>query len=124
MNPAPALDTSNLSLWALFYNADLIVKLVMVGLLVASVWVWAIAIDKILLYARMRRAMDSFEKAFWSGQSLEELYRSLSSRPTHAMAVAVCRSDARVEAQPRKPGALVRGIADAHREGDGRHHRA
>jgi biopolymer transport protein TolQ len=86
MNPAPALDTSNLSLWALFYNADLIVKLVMIGLLVASVWVWAIAIDKILLYARMRRAMDSFEKAFWSGQSLEELYRSLSSRPTHAMA--------------------------------------
>ncbi len=86
MNPTPALDTSNLSLWALFYNSDLIVKLVMVGLLVASVWVWAIAIDKILLYARMRRAMDSFEKAFWSGQSLEELYRSLSSRPTHAMA--------------------------------------
>ena len=86
MNPAPGLDTSNLSLWALFYNADLIVKLVMVGLLVASVWVWAIAIDKILLYARMRRAMDSFEKAFWSGQSLEELYRSLSARPTHSMA--------------------------------------
>ena len=86
MNPAPALDASNLSLWTLFYNADLIVKLVMVGLLVASVWVWAIAIDKILLYARMRRAMDSFEKAFWSGQSLEELYRSLSARPTHSMA--------------------------------------
>jgi biopolymer transport protein TolQ len=86
MNPTSALDTSNLSLWTLFYNSDLIVKLVMVGLLVASVWVWAIAIDKILLYARMRRAMDSFEKAFWSGQSLEELYRSLSSRPTHAMA--------------------------------------
>jgi biopolymer transport protein TolQ len=85
MNPAPGLD-NNLSLWALFYNADLIVKLVMVGLLVASVWVWAIAIDKILLYARMRRAMDSFEKAFWSGQSLEELYRSLSARPTHSMA--------------------------------------
>ena len=85
MNPAPGLD-SNLSLWALFYNADLIVKLVMIGLLVASVWVWAIAIDKILLYARMRRAMDSFEQAFWSGQSLEELYRSLSARPTHSMA--------------------------------------
>jgi biopolymer transport protein TolQ len=86
MNPAPALDTSNLSLWALFYNADLIVKLVMIGLIIASVWVWAIAIDKLLLYARMRRAMDRFEQAFWSGQSLEELYRSLSSRPTHSMA--------------------------------------
>jgi biopolymer transport protein TolQ len=86
MNPAPGLEASNLSLWALFYNADLIVKLVMIGLLVASVWVWAIAIDKLLLYARMRRAMDRFEQAFWSGQSLEELYKSLSSRPTHSMA--------------------------------------
>jgi biopolymer transport protein TolQ len=86
MNPAPGLEASNLSLWALFYNADLIVKLVMVGLLVASVWVWAIVIDKLLLYRRMRRAMDRFEQAFWSGQSLEELYKSLSARPTHSMA--------------------------------------
>ena len=86
MNPAPGLEASNLSLWALFYNADLIVNLVMIGLLIASVWVWAIAIDKLLLYARMRRAMDRFEQAFWSGQSLEELYKSLSARPTHSMA--------------------------------------
>jgi biopolymer transport protein TolQ len=77
---------NNLSLWALFYNADLIVKLVMVGLLIASVWVWAIAIDKMILYSRMRRAMDRFEQAFWSGQSLEELYKSLSARPPHSMA--------------------------------------
>jgi biopolymer transport protein TolQ len=77
---------NNLSLWALFYNADLIVKLVMIGLLIASVWVWAIAIDKMILYSRMRRAMDRFEQAFWSGQSLEELYKSLSARPPHSMA--------------------------------------
>ena len=79
-------DASNLSLWALFYNSDLIVKLVMIGLLIASVWVWAIAIDKWLLFARMRRSMDRFEQAFWSGQSLEELYKSLSARPAHSMA--------------------------------------
>jgi biopolymer transport protein TolQ len=83
MTPA---DANNLSLWALFYNADLIVKLVMIGLLVASVWVWAIAIDKMILYSRMRRSMDRFEQAFWSGQSLEELYKSLSARPPHSMA--------------------------------------
>jgi biopolymer transport protein TolQ len=34
----------------------------------------------------MRRSMDRFEQAFWSGQSLEELYRSLSQRPSHSMA--------------------------------------
>jgi biopolymer transport protein TolQ len=79
-------EANNLSLWALFSNADLIVKLVMIGLLIASVWVWAIVIDKLILFSRMRRAMDRFEQAFWSGQSLEELYKSLSSRPTHSMA--------------------------------------
>jgi biopolymer transport protein TolQ len=58
----------------------------MVGLLVFSVWVWAIAIDKTVLYTRSRRAMDRFEQAFWSGQSLDELYRTLSNRPAHSMA--------------------------------------
>jgi biopolymer transport protein TolQ len=70
----------------LFMHADLIVQCVMVGLFAASVWVWAIAIDKLLLYNRTKRAMDRFEQAFWSGQSLEELYRSLSARPAHSTA--------------------------------------
>jgi biopolymer transport protein TolQ len=80
------LTSSDLSLITLFWHAHWIVKAVMVGLLVCSVWVWAIAIDKTFLYARTRRAMDNFESAFWSGQSLEELYRSLSSRANHSMA--------------------------------------
>jgi biopolymer transport protein TolQ len=47
--------------------------------------VWAIVIEKTILYRRTRQAMDSFENAFWSGQSLEELYRSLSAKPTFSM---------------------------------------
>src|ERR1700726_4556852 len=90
MNPADlpqiGLSSSDLSLLTLFLQAHWIVKTVMLGLLVCSVWVWAIAIDKTLLYARMRKAMDRFEQAFWSGQSLEELYRSLAARPNHSMA--------------------------------------
>jgi biopolymer transport protein TolQ len=90
MNPGDVaqlpLTSSDLSIFGLFWSAHYIVKAVMVGLLVCSIWVWAIAIDKILLYGRMRRAMNRFEQTFWSGQSLEELYRSLSQRPTHATA--------------------------------------
>jgi biopolymer transport protein TolQ len=91
MNPADlpqqlGLSSSDLSLLTLFKNAHLLVQIVMVGLLVCSVWVWAIAIEKTLLHMRTRKAMDRFEQAFWSGQSLEELYRSLSARPTHSMA--------------------------------------
>jgi biopolymer transport protein TolQ len=59
---------------------------VLIGLLAASVWVWAIVIDKLILFSRTRTSMDRFEQAFWSGQSLEELYRTLSSRPNTSMA--------------------------------------
>jgi biopolymer transport protein TolQ len=58
----------------------------MIGLLLASIWVWAIVIDKLILFNRTRKGMDRFEQAFWSGQSLEELYRSLSSRPNTSLA--------------------------------------
>ena len=75
-----------LSIWALFQHADLVVQIVMIGLLIASVAVWWIAVYKFILYSRTTRAMDHFEQAFWSGQSLDELYRSLASRPTHSMA--------------------------------------
>ena len=91
MNPADVAQTalpltsSDLSIFTLFWQAHWIVKIVMVGLLVASIWVWAIVVEKTILYARTRKAMDGFENAFWSGQSLEELYRSLSAKPTFSM---------------------------------------
>jgi biopolymer transport protein TolQ len=81
-----AVPASDVSLIALFLQAHWVVKAVMLGLLACSVWVWAIAIDKIILYSRTKRAMDRFEQAFWSGQSIEELYRSLSAKPTQSMA--------------------------------------
>ena len=81
------LTSSNLSLFHLFWHAHWIVESVMVGLLVCSIWVWAIAIDKTMLFARIRKAGDHFEQAFWSGQSLEELYKSLSAKPEHSTGV-------------------------------------
>lgn len=74
-----------LSIWALFMQAGWVVKLVMIGLLVASVWTWGIIIDKMIAYARMRNSLNRFEKLFWSGQSLEDLYRTLSERRTSGM---------------------------------------
>ena len=78
--PAP-----DLSILGLFWQAHPVVKIVMIGLLVASIWVWAIVVEKTLLYMRTKRAMDAFEQTFWSGQSLEELYRTQSARPAHSM---------------------------------------
>jgi len=76
----------DVSILGLFWQAGWVVKLVMIGLLAASVWTWAIIIDKLISYARMRSALNQFEQVFWSGQSLEELYRTLSDRKTTGMA--------------------------------------
>lgn len=92
MNPAELTQTAlaspaaEVSVWALFWQASFVVKLVMVGLMAASVWSWAIIVDKVIAYGRTRRSMDQFEKVFWSGQSLEELYRSLTSRANEGLA--------------------------------------
>ncbi len=81
-----APTSGEISLIALFVQAHIVVKIVVIGLLLASIWSWAIIVDKTLLYGRVRRQMDRFEKLFWSGQSLEELYRSLTGRTPTAMA--------------------------------------
>ena len=74
-------EAVNFSLLGLFLSADWIVKIVMLGLLGASVWCWAIIVDKSMLYGRAGREMNRFEKVFWSGQSLEELYQQMQERP-------------------------------------------
>ncbi|MEQ8482483.1 MAG: protein TolQ [Hoeflea sp.] len=77
--------TSEVTLWSLFMQAGLVVKLVMLGLVGASIWTWAIVADKVISFGRFRRQLDQFEQIFWSGQSLEELYRTLSDRKTSGM---------------------------------------
>ena len=82
---ALAAPAASLSILALFLQAGIVVKCVMIGLMAASVWCWAIVVDKIFLYRRTRSQMDAFEQVFWSGQSLEELYRTLASRDNTGM---------------------------------------
>jgi biopolymer transport protein TolQ len=84
MNPPDvAVD---LSIFELFKNAHIVVKLVMIGLVLASVWSWAIILEKLFLYAKTRKETDKFEQVFWSGQSLLELYDALSGRRNTGMA--------------------------------------
>ncbi|WP_337270348.1 protein TolQ [Oryzifoliimicrobium ureilyticus] len=81
-----AAATADVTLWSLFMQAGLVVKLVMLGLIGASVWTWAIVIDKTMAFNKARRQFDKFEQVFWSGQSLEELYRTLSERTNTGLA--------------------------------------
>ncbi|PPD13932.1 MAG: protein TolQ [Methylobacterium sp.] len=76
----------DLSLVTLFLHAHFIVKLVMIGLAVASVWSWAIIINKSIALRGIAKSMDEFEDRFWSGQSLDELYRGLVNKTNDGFA--------------------------------------
>lgn len=83
--PEAAAHT-DLSLITLFMQAHFVVKLVMLGLVGASIWSWAIIINKWLVLRGIRRRMDDFEDHFWSGQSLDELYRGTAQKVTDGFA--------------------------------------
>ena len=74
------------SLWSLFLSAGLVVKAVMGILAISSVWSWAVIIDKSLLFGRLKRKSNRFETQFWSGKSLEDLYRKTGDKGDHPMA--------------------------------------
>ncbi len=78
--------TSDLSLWGLFLEADILVKIVMVGLLAASVWVWAVVFEKWSSLRKVNKDANGFEDRFWSGGSLDELFDQEGARPSHPMA--------------------------------------
>ena len=81
-----AANTGDLSVLSLFLQADIVVKLVMLALLVASVWVWAIVIEKVVSLRRANREATRFEDRFWSGGSLDDLYEQEGAKARHPMA--------------------------------------
>ncbi len=82
-----AATAGDLSLWGLFAQADIVVKLVMILLIMASIWVWAIVFEKWQSLRRANREADTFDDKFWSGGSLDELYEQEGAKPAHPMAV-------------------------------------
>lgn len=69
------------TMWALFARATLIVKLVMLMLVAASVWCWAVVIDKHRQYRKARAEAEVFDQAFWSGEPLDALFDTIGASP-------------------------------------------
>jgi biopolymer transport protein TolQ len=83
----PAGDvTGSFSIVSMFLRADIVVKAVMVLLLLASLWSWTIIFNKLFILSSLKRKARRFEKVFWSGQSLDELYQQVGARNDHPLA--------------------------------------
>ncbi len=79
-----AAQAVDFSMLALFLRATLTVKIVMVLLIFASVWSWGIIIQKFINFRIARRDADLFDRAFWSGDPLDELFERLGADPKGA----------------------------------------
>ncbi len=106
------LASADISFWNLFINAHIVVKLVILGLLVSSIICWAIIFEKGVLFSKLKRQMDKFENVFWSGQSLEELYRQLSGKPHHGMAAVFIAAMREWKRTQESGGRGIAGLKD------------
>ena len=69
------------TMWALFARATILVKRVMIMLIMASVWCWAVIVDKIVQYRKARAEAAVFDRSFWSGEPLNDLFDQIGTNP-------------------------------------------
>ena len=72
--------TTDFSLMQLFLRADFIVKSVIILLIAASVYSWALIFEKYKLFKKIEKSTTSFEEKFWKSKSAESFYNSLNNR--------------------------------------------
>ena len=97
----------DMSVWGLFLEADVVVQVVLVALVLASFWTWAIIFDKWLRLRRLRTQAETFEEDFWSGGSLDDLYEQIDQRdhdPMSAIFVVAMKEWRRSTSQGAIPG--------------------
>ena len=72
-------SSTDFSITTLFLRADIIVKSVIIILIAASIYSWAIIIDKFRLFKKINKSSQEFEDKFWKSKSAETFYNSLQS---------------------------------------------
>lgn len=105
---------AQMTMWDMVWSSDLVTKVVMIGLIAASVWCWAIIFEKVSTLRSIKKRTRSFESKFWSGGSLDKLYESMNGQPTDpmsAMFVAAMREWKRTNILKSKTDRGLRGVS-------------
>ncbi len=110
---AGTMGADHFSMLSLFLRADVIVKAVIVMLVMASIWCWAIIFEKLLTIRRLNKRSSDFEQAFWSGKSLDDLFDRLSTNPRDPMSALFVAAMREWRRASSGGGASIRvGLAD------------
>ena len=112
MESAATLTADSFSPIHLFLAADWVVKGVLVGLMMASLWSWAVIIDKAFRITALNREADRFEDEVGSGRSLEDVAAKAGDAPRHALP-RMLQAALREWREARNKGLLAAGHEDA-----------
>ncbi len=104
-----AVSEMDFSMWALFAQSTFTVKLVMIGLIVASFWGWSIIVQKLIAYRRARAEAEAFDRAFWSGDPLDELFDKIGTEPSGQSEKIFAAGMIEWRRSHRTDGALIAG---------------
>ena len=104
-----AAQQIDFSLLALFFRATFTVKIVMLVLVAASFWSWAIIIQKLLDLRRVRDEARAFDQEFWSGESLDTVYDRIGPEPAGAAARVFAAGMTELRRSSRQDGGLIAG---------------
>ncbi|MCU0902166.1 MAG: protein TolQ [Cypionkella sp.] len=104
-----AAQEIDFSVLGLFLQATVTVKLVMIGLLVMSFWSWAIIVQKYILYRASKREAEVFDRAFWSGEPLDELFEKIGAQPDGASEKIFAAGMLEWRRSHRQDGGLIAG---------------
>jgi biopolymer transport protein TolQ len=107
-----AAQSIDFSMWGMFIRSSIVVKLVTISLVFASFLVWAVVIDKWLEFRRVKRDLQMFEDAFWSGQPLDALYDRVGQKPRSAIERIFSAGMAEWRRSYDKGGAVLAGARD------------
>ncbi len=99
------------SMLALFARATIAVKIVMILLIGASFWSWAIIIQKLIAYRAARAEAAAFDADFWSGQPLDELFEKIGDEPSGPSERIFVSGMMEWRRSHRQDGALIPGAA-------------
>ncbi len=108
------ITQDHLSIFSLISSSDIISKSVMLMLLIASIWSWAIILDKIFKLVQVQKSMRAFENVFWSGGVLEQLYESIKRSVNNPLALIFV--SAMDECKSLSTKGLSEGLKNNHKE--------
>lgn len=83
-------SVSDSSIFSYFWNASFLIKIVILSLIIASVYSWALIISNRIKLKRLNKEADYFEEEFWSGTPLENLYKQIHNSASDPMTVVFC----------------------------------